>query len=55
MAIEERRTLLVKAGFVDDGTRVWSHPDGRAIGEGVISALVDSAFLRYLGFEERSQ
>jgi len=51
LTIEERRSLLIKAGFSGDSNRVWTHPDGRAIGEAVISALVDAAFLKYLGFE----
>ena len=51
VGVDERRELLVKAGFSSDSNRIWTHPDGRAIGEGVILALTDSAFLRYLGNE----
>jgi len=52
LELEKRRELLSLANFSPDEYRVWRHPDGRAVGEGVILALVDSAFLRYLGFSE---
>jgi hypothetical protein len=47
-ALAERRRLLADAGFTRDELRIWAHPDGRAIGEGVAVALTDEAFLRYL-------
>jgi hypothetical protein len=46
--LEERRRLLADGGFVRDAYRIWSHPDGRALGEGVAAALTDEALLRYL-------
>jgi len=39
---------MADTGFVRDDLRVWSHPDGRAIGESVAAALTDEAFLRFL-------
>jgi hypothetical protein len=47
--LETRRRLLEEAGFARDRERVWSHPDGRAVGESVIAALTDAAFARYIG------
>lgn len=47
----ERRRILADAGFKRNDMRIWEHPDGRAVGEGVISALTDEAFYRYLGVE----
>ncbi len=40
--------MLADAGFARDDLRIWSHTDGRAIGEGVAAALTDEAFLRFL-------
>jgi hypothetical protein len=48
-SVNDRRRLLADAGFSRDDLKIWSHPDGRAIGEGVASALTDEAFFRYLG------
>jgi hypothetical protein len=50
-ALTERRRMLADAGFTRDDLRIWAHPDGRAIGEGVAAALTDEAFLRYLNVE----
>ena len=49
LELPQRRRMLADAGFVRDTLRVWAHPDGRAVGEGVASALTDAAFCRYLG------
>lgn len=49
----ERRRILADAGFKRNDLRIWEHPDGRAVGEGVISALTDEAFYRYLGIERQ--
>jgi hypothetical protein len=46
-----RRRMLADAGFVRDGMRVWTHVDGRAIGESVAAALTDAAFCRFLRVE----
>ena len=48
LELPQRRRMLADAGFVRDWTRVWTAPDGRAIGEGVAAALTDDAFCRYL-------
>ena len=53
--LPQRRRMLADAGFVRDATRVWSHQDGRAVGEGVASALADAAFCRYLGVAMSAQ
>lgn len=45
----DRRRLLADARFVRRPDRVWVHPDGRAIGEGVAIAIADEPFFRYLG------
>jgi hypothetical protein len=50
-ALTERRRMLADACFTRDDLRVWAHPDGRAIGEGVAAALTDEAFLRFLNVE----
>jgi len=50
-AVTERRRMLADAGFARDDLRIWAHPDGRAIGEGVAAALTDEAFLRFLKIE----
>jgi len=50
-ALTERRRMLADAGFARDDLRIWAHPDGRAIGEGVAAALTDEAFLRFLKIE----
>jgi hypothetical protein len=44
----DRRRLLADAGFIRDDLRIWAHPDGRAVGEGIASALTDEAFFRFL-------
>jgi hypothetical protein len=44
----DRRRFLADAGFIRNDLRIWAHPDGRAIGEGIASALTDEAFFRYL-------
>jgi hypothetical protein len=49
--LTERRRMLADAGFARDDLRIWAHPDGRAIGEGVAAALTDEAFLRFLKVE----
>jgi hypothetical protein len=46
--LTDRRRMMADTGFVRDELRVWSHPDGRAIGESVAAALTDEAFLRFL-------
>jgi len=53
-ALTERRRMLADAGFARDDLRIWAHPDGRVIGEGVAAALTDEAFLRYLNIETES-
>lgn len=44
----ERRRMMADAGFVRQLSRVWSHPDGRSIGEAVLLSLADEPFLRFL-------
>ena len=51
LALTDRRRMLADAGFARDDLRIWSHPDGRVIGEGVAAALADEAFLRFLDVE----
>ncbi len=46
--LADRRRLMADAGFLRDDSRIWSHADGRAIGEGVAAALTDEAFLMFL-------
>lgn len=46
--LPERLQLLQQDGFTRNDDRVWSHPDGRAIGESVVAAITDESFLRYL-------
>ena len=53
--VAERRRLLADHGFVRGEDHVWRHMDGRAIGEGVMSALIDRALLRYLGSDTPPQ
>jgi len=48
LSLRERQRLMADAGFARDPFRIWSHPDGRALGEGVAAALTDEALLRYL-------
>jgi len=43
--------MLADHGFVRDENHVWRHRDGRAIGEGVMSALIDAAFIGYLSID----
>jgi hypothetical protein len=50
-ALTDRRRMLADAGFARDDLRIWAHPDGRVIGEGVAAALTDEAFLRFLNVE----
>jgi hypothetical protein len=47
--LAERRRYLADTGFTRDEYQIWRHADGRALGEGVASALTDAAFFRYLG------
>jgi hypothetical protein len=47
----DRRRAMADAGFARDNSKIWRHPDGRAIGEGVALALTDRAFFQYLGVE----
>lgn len=49
--LPERCRILADTGFVRDEHRIWRHPDGRAIGEGVMTALIDTAFFRFLGVD----
>jgi hypothetical protein len=51
LVLTDRRRMLADAGFARDDLRIWAHPDGRAIGEGVAAALTDEAFLRFLDVE----
>jgi hypothetical protein len=44
----ERRRLMADTGLVRGEDRIWSHPDGHSIGEGVALALADEAFFRFL-------
>ncbi len=44
----DRRRLLADVGFFRNDLRIWAHPDGRAVGEGIASALTDDAFYRFL-------
>jgi hypothetical protein len=46
--LADRRRLMADVGFVRDDSRIWSHADGRAIGEGVAAALTDKAFFLFL-------
>ena len=48
LSLEQRRRLLADAGFARDQYKIWSHPDGRSLGEGVAAALTDASLLRYL-------
>ena len=52
LALTDRRRMLADAGFVRNDFRIWTHPDGRAIGEGVAAALTDQAFQRFLDKEQ---
>jgi len=54
IVLTDRRRMLADAGFARDDLRIWTHPDGRAIGEGVAAALADEAFLRFLKVETAS-
>jgi hypothetical protein len=47
-SLRDRRRFLADAGFIRNDLHIWSHPDGRAVGEGIASALTDEAFIRYL-------
>jgi hypothetical protein len=53
--VNERRRMLADLGFSRDDLRIWSHPDGRSIGEGVAAALTDKAFFRFLGIHGPEQ
>ena len=48
VSLADRRRLLADAGFARDEHKIWSHPDGRAIGESVVAALTDASLFRYL-------
>ena len=50
-SVSDRRRLLADHEFVRGDDHVWRHLDGRAIGEGVMAALIDRAFPRHLGPE----
>jgi hypothetical protein len=50
--LNDRRRVLADTGFSRDDLRIWSHPDGRAIGESVATALTDEAFFRFIGIEK---
>lgn len=43
--------MLADLGFLRNDHRIWEHPDGRAVGEGVLTALTDEAFCRFAGVE----
>jgi len=49
--LAERCRMLADHGFVRDENHIWRHSDGRAIGEGVMSALIDTALIRYLSID----
>lgn len=51
LALTDRRRTLADAEFVRNDLRIWEHPDGRSVGEGVAAALTDEAFLRFLGIQ----
>lgn len=51
LALTDRRRALADAGFVRNDLRIWEHPDGRSVGEGVVAAVTDEAFLRFLGVQ----
>jgi len=55
LALTDRRRMLADAGFVRDELRIWTHPDGRSIGEGVAAALTDHAFMQFLSGETSYQ
>jgi hypothetical protein len=48
LELNQRRRLLADAGFARDEHHIWSHADGRSAGEGVLTALTDAAFCRFL-------
>ena len=52
LALTDRRRMLADAGFIRNDLRIWAHPNGRSIGEGVAAALTDQAFLRFLNSEQ---
>jgi hypothetical protein len=49
--LAERCRMLADHGFVRDENHIWRHRDGRAIGECEMSALIDTAFVRYLSID----
>lgn len=49
LALTDRRRALADAGFVRNDLRIWTHADGRSIGEGVAAAVTDEVFLSFLG------
>ena len=51
LALNQRRRVLADEGFARTDQRIWVHPDGRAIGEAVMSAVTDGAFCRFLKIE----
>ncbi len=52
-SLQDRFDLLLEAGFTRDDEGIWSHADGRAIGESVVAAITDASLLRYLKPERR--
>jgi hypothetical protein len=48
VSLVDRRRLLADLGFIRGVDLIWRHADGRAIGEGVMAAIVDRALCRYL-------
>ena len=51
VSLIDRRRLLADLGFVRGADLIWRHADGRAIGEGVMAAIVDRALCRYLNID----
>lgn len=51
LELNQRRRMLADAGFARSDQRIWIHPDGRAVGEAVITAITDAAFCRLLQLE----
>ena len=49
--LSDRRKMLADEGFVRDDHHIWSHTDGRSIGESVATAITDDAFFRFLNIE----
>ena len=51
VSLIDRRRLLADLGFIRGTDLIWRHADGRAIGEGVMAAIVDRALCRYLNID----